>query len=116
MIGSIGFKVIKKRTQTNTLKWSIPFILNEGSDMFGFIKAFFRRKKIKRWVKKGSTSWDLSSLKLNNDDVTLLVEALKEDDKVKSLDLFDNDIGYECKKVLKNLSQVKGDQLKIYGT
>ena len=41
--------------------------------MFGFIKGFFRRqkikRKIKRWVKKGSTSWDLSRLKIINDDV-----------------------------------------------
>ena len=53
MIGSIGFKVIKKRTQTNTLKWSIPFILNEGSDMFGFIKGFLEDRRLGEKLRNG---------------------------------------------------------------
>ena len=47
MFGSMGSKSLRKN-QTKTFKWSIPFMLNKGNDMFGFIKNWFRANKLNK--------------------------------------------------------------------
>ena len=118
MFGSIGFKVIKKKPQTKILKWSIPFILNEGGDMFGWIKRLFKSKKseerINELVDHDATTWDLNFQELNNDDVTLLAEALKENDTLTSLNLSNNEIGHEEAIALAQVLRVNDTLTELY--